>query len=143
MLRIVNIWDLNTDLENKLKIERQQNHQTKLNLEREAREQTDLKEKSVQEINLKLSSLQQHYKLLKSQHEDFIDECSTAKAKQLKEVSALQSKVKLLESKNDYVDKQMAKDIDLWKVINYSVFLPLDFQLKVDFFHFRQSIINY
>lgn len=116
MLNIVNISVFNADLENKLKTERQQNHQTKLNLEREAREQTDLKEKSVQEISLKLSSLQQHYKLLKSQHEDFVDECSKAKAKQLKEVNSLQSKVKLLESKNDYTDKQKDKDIDLWKV---------------------------
>lgn len=71
----------------------------------------------MQEINLKLSSLQQHYKLLKSQHEDFVDECSKAKAKQVKEVNALQNKVKLLESKNDYTDKQKDKDIDLWKVI--------------------------
>lgn len=118
MLTIVNISNFKADLENKLKTERQQSHQTKLNLEREAREQTDLKEKSVQEINLKLSSLQQHYKLLKSQHEDFVDECSKEKAKQLKEVNELQSKVKLLESKNDHTDKQRDKDIDLWKVNN-------------------------
>lgn len=104
------------DLENKLKVERQQHHQLKLNLEREAREQTDLKEKSVQEINLKLASLQQHYKLLKSQHDDYTEECSKAKEKQLTELNALQGKVKSLQSQNDQTAKAKDKDIELWKV---------------------------
>lgn len=97
-------------------MERQQYHQLRLNLEREAREQTDLKEKSVQEINLKLSSLQQHYKLLKSQHDDYTEECTKSKAKQLIELNALQGKVKSLQSQNDQTVKAKQKDIELWKV---------------------------
>lgn len=68
----------------------------------------------MQEINLKLTSLQQHYKLLKSQHEDSVDECSKAKAKQLKEMNALQSKVKLFQSQNEQLDEQK----ELWKVFD-------------------------
>lgn len=104
------------DLENKLKSERQQHHELKLNLEREAREQTDKKEQAVHDINLKLTSLQQHYKLLKNQHDDYTDECSKTKSKQLSEINALQGKVKSLQNQNEQTAKEKDKDIELWKV---------------------------
>lgn len=99
-----------------MKLERQEHKQFKHNLEREAREQTDLKEKVVQESNSKLESLQQHYKLLKSQHDDYTEECSKVKAKQLEEINALQRKVKSLQSQNSQSVKEKDKDIELWKV---------------------------
>lgn len=68
------------------------------------------------ETNLKLSSLQQHYKLLKSQNDDNVEECKKIKATQLEEINSVQSKVKLLHSQNEQTIKQWDKDIKLWKV---------------------------
>lgn len=103
-------------MESKLKSERLLYEQLKQNLEREAREQTKLKEKSVQEINLKFESLQQQYKFLISQVDDKQEEYSKVKSKQQDEISSLQSKIKSLRNQNDQSANQKDKDIKLWQV---------------------------
>lgn len=90
--------------------DRLEQQQFKRNLERKAREQTELKEKTVMDTNQKLSSLQQHYKLLKSQNDDLTEECTKTKAKQLADIKLLQDKIKTLQS-------QHQKDVDSAKVI--------------------------
>lgn len=84
-------------VEKAAKAERHEQQQFKRNLEREAREQTELKEKTVMDTNQKLSSLQQHYKLLKIEKEDLGEECTKTKAKQLGEIKALQDKIKSMQ----------------------------------------------
>lgn len=80
-----------------LEAERHEQQQFKRNLEREAREQTELKEKTVMDTNQKLTSLQQHYKLLKSQNEDLVEECTNTKA----EVKTLQNKIKTIQIQHE------------------------------------------
>lgn len=46
------------------------------------------------ESNMKLGSLQQHYKLLKNQHDDLAEECANNKTKYLKEYSGMKDKLK-------------------------------------------------
>lgn len=70
------------------------------NLERRAQEQNELKEKSLKETNMKLGSLQQHYKLLKIQFDDFKEECSNAGTRQLDRLNNLKSEVESLQSQN-------------------------------------------
>lgn len=106
-------------LEKKFKSERQKYQSFKDNLERDAKEQSEGKEKTVRETNNKLASLQQHYKLLKSQNDDLNEECGKTKAKQLTEINDLQSKIKSLQNQHEQLIKQKDKDIELWKVIEY------------------------
>lgn len=103
-------------MESKLKSERLLYEQLKQNLEREAREQTKLKEKSVQEINLKFESLQQQYKFLNSQVDDNKEEYSKVKTKQQDEIISLQGKIKSLRNQNDQSANQKDKDVKLWQV---------------------------
>lgn len=70
----------------------------------------------MQEINQKLSSLQQHYKLLKSQHDDFTEESAKEKAKQLADLTALQGRVQSIQSEHEQVVKAKDHEIDEWKV---------------------------
>lgn len=83
-----------------------------------ANEQKEHSEKSVHETNLKLSSLQQHFKLLKSEHEDSKEACAKAKAKQLEEINGMQRKIKALETQNGQAVKEKDKAIELLKVID-------------------------
>lgn len=96
-------------VEKAAKAERHEQQQFKRNLEREAREQTELKEKTVMDTNQKFTSLQQHYKLLKSQNDDNVEECTKTKAKQLTEIKTLQDKIRTME-------RQHVKDIEHLKV---------------------------
>lgn len=97
-----------------MKAERQRYEQLRERVEREAREQTELKEKMVQEINMKYESLQQQYKFLNSQVEDNKDECTRDKAKQSTQILQLQNKVKSLQSQAN--DNE--KNLDMWKVLD-------------------------
>lgn len=105
-----------------LKTERQEHQQFKHNLEQDAREKSEMKDKAVSEANNKLASLQQHYKLLKSQHDDFTEECTKTKAKQLTEINDLQSKTKSLQNQHEQLIKQKQKDIEFWKVSKENFF---------------------
>lgn len=46
------------------------------------------------ESNMKFGSLQQHYKLLKNQHDDLVEECANNKTKSTKEYNGLKDKLK-------------------------------------------------
>lgn len=114
-------------LQKTLKAERQEHQQLKYNLEQDVKEKSEIKDKAVREANNKLESLQQHYKLLQSQHSDFTEDCTKTKAKQLTEINDLQSKIKSLQNQHDQLIKQKEKDIELWKVSNKSIFFLILF----------------
>lgn len=127
-------------LETKLKAERQRYEQLRERVEREAREQTQLKEKMVQEINMKYESLQQQYKFLNSQMEDNKEECTRDKAKQSAEMVQLQNKVKSLQSQAIEKDK----NLDMWKVFDTFSFFKFIFRIFIVFeifINFRYSKI--
>lgn len=122
-------------LEAKLKAERQRYEQMRERVEREAREQTQLKEKMVQEINMKYESLQQQYKFLNSQMEDNKEECTRDKAKQSTEMIQLQNKIKSLQSQAIEKDNSL----DMWKVLDAYSLQLLAFRKKCLFlFIFHQ-----
>lgn len=94
-------------MEKKLKSERNQYEQLKSNLKTQSQKQEEIKERSIQEANAKLTSLQQHYKLLKNQFEDYKEECSKTK-------SGLQSSLNSFKKQHTCSDKD--NEIALWKV---------------------------
>lgn len=97
-----------------MKAERQHYDQLRQTLEREAREQTQIKERTVQEINLKYESLQQQYKFLNSQLEDNKEECTRDRTKLSKDIADYQIKVKSLQSQAIEKDNSLEQ----WKVIH-------------------------
>lgn len=105
-------------VEKAAKAERHEQQQFKRNLEREAREQTELKEKTVMDTNQKLTSLQQHYKLLKSQNDDLAEENTKTKAKQLTEIKTLQDKMKAMQVQHE-------KEMDNLKVRTKSIVVAI------------------
>lgn len=105
-----------SDVERSLRTEKHSHQLTKDDLENKAKEQKELNDKIVLETNVKLTSLQQHCKLLKSQHEDSADECAKAKARQSEEINGLQKKVKSLETQNEHAIKEKEMEIELLKV---------------------------
>lgn len=73
----------------------------------------EMKEKIVMDTNQKLTSLQQHYKLLKSQNEDLNDEYLKMKTKQTDNINDLQEKLKNVQHQIDVKNVE----IESWKVI--------------------------
>lgn len=93
-------------LESSLKTERFDHQQTKIELQKHIK------------INLKYTSLQQHYKLLKSQHEDRNAECAKQKNDQLEEVNGLEGKLKSIISQNTQIVREKDREIEHLKVKN-------------------------
>lgn len=61
---------------------------------RKSRDAKEFQEKTMVESNMKFGSLQQHYKLLKNQHDDLVEECANNKTKYTKEYIGLKEKLK-------------------------------------------------
>lgn len=99
-----------------LRTERQSHQQTRDDLQNKANDEKEQNSKTLKETNLKLSSLQQHYKLLKSENDDKKEECTKAKAKLAEDVSGLQKKIKTLESQHELAIKEKNKELELLKV---------------------------
>lgn len=84
-----------------MKSERRRHEQQEEEQRGRAQVQNEQKERSLQEANLKFTSLQQHYKLMKSQLEDFKDECSKSKTTQQSKITSLENQVKELQKIKD------------------------------------------
>lgn len=126
-----------TAAENKLKSERQRHEQQEHEQQRQAQIQTELKERSLQEANLKFTSLQQHYKLLKSQLEDFKEECSKAKTTQTTRITSLENQIKELQKTKD-------NGTNVWKVMAHSIRPMLEQRLRsksLKFWHFFTLLV--
>lgn len=88
------ISDYKQRLEKTLKTDKAEHQQTKSNLEKQLSDEKTKSEKSALEAKHQLASLQQHYNLLKTQHDDFKQKCSDSQAEQLTEINNLQAKLK-------------------------------------------------
>lgn len=66
------------------------------------------------ESNMKFGSLQQHYKLLKNQHDDLVEECANNKTKSTKEYSGLKEKLKRVTI--EFNDELRKKDMEIESV---------------------------
>lgn len=102
------------DLENKSKLERKECEDLKYNLEIQSQKQGELKERSVQEANTKLTTLQQHYKLLKNQCDDLKEECSKTKTSQIEKINTLQNSLDSYKKQKSCEEKD--NEIEIWKV---------------------------
>lgn len=91
--------------------------QTKQELDIKSRDEKD-REKTLTETNNRYSSLQQNFKILKSDNEDLKEECAKTKSKLLEEQNGLLTKVKLLQGQLDQANRENIKEIEHWKVKN-------------------------
>lgn len=73
-----------------------------MSLERRKKEESEQNEKSHQETNMKLTSLKQHYKLLKIQFDDFKEECSNDEKRQSEMIANLKKEIQALQDQNNY-----------------------------------------
>ncbi|XP_060517307.1 rho-associated protein kinase 2-like isoform X2 [Cylas formicarius] len=90
------ISDYKQKLEKSLKNEKAEHQYSKKNLEDVINEEKSKSEKVSNDALLKYNSLQQHYNLLKTEHEDFKEASGKIQQKQLDEINSLQSKLKEL-----------------------------------------------
>lgn len=83
------------------------------------------------ESNMKFGSLQQHYKLLKNQHDDLVEECANNKTKSTKEYNGLKDKLKRVTIEfNDELRKK-DNEIDSLKVRTFMSFSMKDQQIML------------
>ncbi|GAB0097372.1 uncharacterized protein DMENIID0001_130090 [Sergentomyia squamirostris] len=102
----------NFRMEKSLEAERLSYQQNRIELQQRAKDEKDIREKSTKESNSRLASLQQHYKLLQSQHDDLQESCSKSHQKQLEEINGIQRKMDNIRQS----EKQKDKEIEHWKV---------------------------
>lgn len=93
---IVVVSDYKQRLEKSLKTEKAEHQQSKAELTKLTEEKSK-NEKTASDAKVQLSSLQQHYNLLQTQHDDFKQKCSETQQEQLSEMKKLQAKFKELE----------------------------------------------
>ena len=103
-------------LEKSLQSERSIYEQTKRELNTKLQEQGDIHDKSSQDLNLRFGSLQQQYKILESQNNDLVEECTKTKKLQSENIDGLELKVKSLKGQILIISKDKDSDIELWKV---------------------------
>lgn len=85
-------------------------------MQNKAHDEKELNAKTLKETNLKLSSLQQHYKLLKTENDDKKEEWTKAKAKLTEDVDGLQKKIKSMSTQHGLAIQGKNKEIELLKV---------------------------
>ncbi|KAF7267922.1 uncharacterized protein LOC143202605 [Rhynchophorus ferrugineus] len=88
------ISEFKQKLEKVMKNEIAMHQKNVASLETKINEEKSKSEKASSDAQLKYNSLQQHFNLLKTEHEDFKEECSKIQKEQLDEVNSLQSKLK-------------------------------------------------
>lgn len=103
-------------LDKSITAERVIHDQTKLELQQKIKNENELRDKTFMDLNKRFNSLQQHYKLLESQHHDLSEECSKNKEKQLNQTIELERKIQSLQGQVEMVESQKVKDVKYWKV---------------------------
>ncbi|XP_066154116.1 Golgi integral membrane protein 4-like [Euwallacea fornicatus] len=91
------ISDYKLKLEKGLKSEKAEHQQNKNEWEMKVNEEKNRGQKLTKDALLKYNSLNQHYKLLQSQFDDFKEDSGGTQKKQLEEINSLQSKLKEIE----------------------------------------------
>nr|CAH7741007.1 unnamed protein product [Callosobruchus chinensis] len=116
------ISDYKVRIEKSLKAEKADHQQTKNALENQLNEERTKNEKSFGDVKIKFSSLQQHYNILQTEHEDYKEECSKTQQKQQEDINHMQSKIEELSEelkkvkaskeslKTEYIELQVQKE---------------------------------
>jgi len=87
------LYDYKQRLEKSLTVKRGELQNAATEYEEKLKDLQMKNEKINSDVKLQLATLQQHYNLLQTKHEDFKEECSKAKHDQLDEVNALRAKL--------------------------------------------------
>lgn len=103
-------------IEKSLETERREHLETKQKCENTAKEQKNIHNHAQSELNTRFESLQQHYKLLQSEHNDLIEDCMKTKQLQLEEINGIKGKIKSLQLQIQQTKNQHEKDIEEWKL---------------------------
>lgn len=110
------IFDYKQRLEKSLKTEKAEHQQSRSDLEAKVNEERNRNDKVMKEENLRFDTLQQHYNILQTQHDDFKEECSKMQHEQNDEVNKLQSKLKEVQEQLKKADADKIKTIGHLKV---------------------------
>ncbi|XP_065164380.1 Golgi integral membrane protein 4-like [Atheta coriaria] len=102
------VFDYKQRLEKTLQSEKVEHQNVKQDYTDKLNEEKMKCEKNANEGKLRFSTLQQHYNLLQTQHDDFKEECSKIQREQLDSLNQLQAKLKEVqeEMKRSVVDKE-------------------------------------
>lgn len=88
-----------------------------------AKEDKENHDKDLVDKNNRISSLQQMYKLLQSEHDDLKEECAKVKANNMETINGLESKIKSLQNELTQSKSQREKDVEYWKVWFILIFI--------------------
>lgn len=111
------------------------NEQSKQDVQSRAKEDKEHRDKDLVDKNNRISSLQQMYKLLQSEHDDFKEDCSKVKANNLESINGLERKVKSLQNEVAQLKREREKDVEHWKVrFKYYKYIT-NFHLFSEFFN--------
>ncbi|GLV38661.1 hypothetical protein CBL_05660 [Carabus blaptoides fortunei] len=106
------IVDYKTKLEKSLQSEKADHKQTRTELEARINDEKTRRDKTSMEVNLRLSSLQQHYKLLQTKHDDLKEKSDKSQQQYLDETDRLQAKVKALQEELKQSEKNKEKSLE-------------------------------
>jgi golgi integral membrane protein 4 len=120
-------------LENSLLSERKLYQETKEELQKNLENQQKINEEQVLDSNLRFSSLQQHFKLTKSQLDDLTADCAKTRETQMEESNSQNLKIKSLQSQLIQANREKEKEIEIWKV-NSIFFLTITRNLSFLYF---------
>ncbi|GJQ67389.1 hypothetical protein Trydic_g8269 [Trypoxylus dichotomus] len=106
------ISDYKHRLEKSLKSEKTEHQQARAELESRVNEEKLKHQKTSEEATLKFNSLQQHFNLLQTAHEDFKSECSNKQKEQLGIINNLQSKLKEVKGQLQQCEREKENELE-------------------------------
>lgn len=112
-------------LEKTIASERMMNEQSKQDVQMRAKEDKEHRDKDIVDKNNRISSLQQMYKILQSEHDDFKEDCTKVKANNLETINGLERKLKSLQNEVAQLKREREKDVEHWKVRNFMYSVPV------------------
>lgn len=110
------IFDYKQRLEKSLKTEKAEHQQSRSDLDAKLNEERNRNDKVMKEENVRFDTLQQHYNILQTQHDDFKEECSKIQHEQNDEVNKLQAKLKEVQEQLKKSEADKIKTIGHLKV---------------------------
>ncbi|XP_017783127.1 PREDICTED: Golgi integral membrane protein 4-like [Nicrophorus vespilloides] len=112
------IYDYKQRLEKSLKTEKNDYNRIKAEMELKVNEEKLKGDKTIEEAKLRFSTLQQHFNLLQTQHDDFKEESSKIQKEQLDEINNLQAKLKEVKEQLKLAENEKENSINHLKTQN-------------------------
>jgi DNA-binding transcriptional MerR regulator len=110
-----------TEQGQRLAAERELYERTKRELNQKLRDIKEIHDKENQDASLRFNSLQQQYKILKTQQQDIEQHCETAKKQLATENDGLKSQLAKFQGQLTKTKSSNENDLTMWKVINMMI----------------------